>query len=96
MVFAAGDQNREFARVRIERSARHGGVMEIEQRLRDGGVIGREGERTAQGVILAGKGLQNLLAFRVHIGLLQIRQAGPRLRIEVGGELRLSVYKERH
>src|ERR1700733_14701277 len=45
--FAAGDQNREFTRVRIERSARHGGVMEIVQGLRDGRVIGREGERTA-------------------------------------------------
>ena len=54
--FAAGDQNREFTRVRIERSARHGGVMEIMQGLRDARVIGSEGERTAQDVILTGPG----------------------------------------
>jgi hypothetical protein len=40
--------------VRIERSARHGGVMEIMQGLRDGRVIGGERQRTAQDVILTG------------------------------------------
>ena len=89
--FAAGDQNREFARVRIERSARHGGVMEIQQSLRDARVIGSEGERAAQGAILAGKDVENLLALRVQFGLLQIRKAGPRLGIQVGRELRLSI-----
>src|SRR5580658_4330348 len=91
--FAAGDQNREFTRARIERSARHGGVVEIMQSLRDGRIIGSEGERTAQDVILAGawQGSENFLALLVHIGLLQIGQAGPRLGIKVARELRLTI-----
>src|ERR1019366_2494360 len=37
-----------------------------------------------------------LLALRVHVGLLQIRQASPRLRIKVRGELRLSIRDKGH
>src|SRR6185312_1026915 len=89
--FTAGHQNREFARVGIERSTRHGGVVEIMQSLADSRVIRSECERAAQDPILAGTGqsVENLLALRVHVGLLQIRQASPRLGIKVRGELRL-------
>src|SRR5579863_6720860 len=91
--FAASDQNREFARARIERSASDGGIMEIEQGLRYGRIVSSEGERTAQDVILAGarQRFENLLALRVHIGLFQIRKASPRLGIKVGREFRLTI-----
>ena len=87
--FPARYQNRKFARMRIERSARNGSVVEIQQSLRGGRVIGGEGERAAQRIVLAGKGLEKFLTLRVHFGLLQIGQAGPRLRVKVGGDLRL-------
>src|SRR5580698_9313326 len=58
--FAAGDQNREFARVRIQRSAGHGGVVEIQQSLPDARVIGSECERSGQGAILANKNAESL------------------------------------
>src|SRR5436309_2324818 len=76
--------------MRIERSARHGGVVEIEQSLSDGRVIGGESERSSE---TAGPSeeIVDLLALRIGFGLLQIREASSRLRIEVGRQLRLRI-----
>src|SRR5580698_3451629 len=65
--------------------------MQIQQRLGDARVIRSESQRTRQSAILALEEVEQLLARRIHLGLLQIRKAGSRLRIQVGWKLGLSI-----
>jgi hypothetical protein len=53
--FAAGNQNGEFTRMRVECSTSDGGVMKIQQRLTDARIVGGECERSRQGASLAAK-----------------------------------------
>ena len=66
-------------------------LMEVQQGLGDAGVIGREGKRTAQSAVLAGKNLGNLLALGVPSRTSSDTEGGP----ATGGPDRRGAWIER-
>jgi hypothetical protein len=84
--FPAGHHNRKFAYVRIQCS-RHCRVVKIKQSLGDSRVVRGESQRSAQYTFLAESGqyIENLLAGIVQTLPLQVREASPRIRIDIRG-----------